>query len=385
MITTSYNNHRLRRCAQPDPGSFFSLKDLNLATNKTKNVLKKNMTKSKTVSISSKCGILNIPPYHIGELMHSFLFKTAMNNGFENVEEMLRKTQEINSKKTKNRPRDVNYDSSSNFTDTFDFDDSFDWLRSGTLYSELQAFSPYSPEARLRKYVTGVETKTRYMLYEELIYSLYSCPKCRKEEGGNWYFHKEHQMPFMLYCQKHKVRLERYNGLRFHEHEGTPEFEPLPGIFQEDRLAEFAAAIYNANFECSSSIIVGALNTKFMGMNSRNTVKPYIEERYPLIGSIPTIAMCNFSEKRTPLPPKYSIPFISYLFDTPEEFMYSVALGPSYHEKFLEAIHGKFEMLTEYHNDAVKVRCLECGAVYYVYPPTFCKNPVCYKEHNVNE
>ena len=97
------------------------------------------------------------------------------------------------------------------------------------------------------------------------------------------------------------------------------------------------------------------------------------------------MAMNDFNENRTPLPTKFCIPFIAYLFDTPEEFMSSVAMGQSCQEKFLQAIQGKFELLTEYHNDAVKVRCLECGAVYYVHPPTFSKNPVCYKEHKTNE
>ena len=339
----------------------------------------------KTVKVSSKCGILNIPPYHKGEVLHSFLFRTAMLNGYTSVEEMLRKTQDIQNPKYQKNFRDVNYDSSANFTDTLDFDDCFDWLRSGTLYPELQAFSPVSPEDRLKKYVTDVQVKSKFKVHEELIYSLYSCPECRREEGENWYFHKEHQMPYMFYCPKHKVRLEKYSGLRYHEHEGAPDFEPVPEKENEERLAYFTKAIYNADFECSPWSIVGALNTKFRGMSSRTSVIPYIEDRYPLIGSIPSMAMNDFNENRTPLPPKYCIPFIAYLFDTPEEFMSSVAMGQSCQEKFLQAIHGKFELLTEYHNDAVKVRCLECRAVYYVHPPTFSKNPVCYKEHKTNE
>ena len=79
------------------------------------------------------------------------------------------------------------------------------------------------------------------------------------------------------------------------------------------------------------------------------------------------------------------ISLIAYLFDTPEEFLSIVPKGADYRSEFMAAIDGRFRMLTEYRNDAVKIQCLNCGEISYVYPQSFVMNPVCRKEVNGDE
>ena len=340
-----------------------------------------NTANGLTVSVSSKCGILNLEDYRKGEVLHSYLYRIAQRNGFISVDDFLKNVQNIEVRNYQDRVYATTYDCSSNFTDTLEFEDNFDWLRYGTLYSVLQAFSPVPPEVRLREYTRRVLFKDKSSRFEPLISELYSCPECRREEGEDWYYHIEHQMPYLTFCPKHKVRLERLVKPRYAEYSEHIQFESVPETSFDELLSEYAWAIYNGDFQCTASSIVGALNTKFKGMYSRVSVLPRISERVPLLEHITYPEMVDFDQNRTPLPLLSCIPFIAYLFDSPDEFMCAVGSGQSHQEKFLKAVNGKFEMLTEYRNDAVMVRCLDCGAVFYVYPQAFIKNPVCYKEH----
>ncbi len=319
-----------------------------------------------------------MPPYHKGELLHSYLHKAAVNNGFLTVDELLKFVQGLPEFRG-GRNFCTGYDAMGDFSYGITFDVAFDWLHSGTLFSPLSSFSSTPPDVRLREYQKVVVLRDSISSIENLIDDIYVCPDCMAEEGNGWYYHTEHQMPFMTYCPKHGTRLLKYTGVKCLESD-KPTFQPTESYEMEDRLASFSKAILMSDITCSVYGIIGVINTKLEGMSNIYRIKPYISDRADLINRINPLAMRDFVNNKTALPVKDMITLIAYLFDTPQEFTSLLPVGADYREEFEIAIRGRFEILGIYRNDAVMLRCLNCGDVFYVYPPAFIRNPVCMKE-----
>lgn len=331
------------------------------------------------VGVESLTGALNFPPYHKGEVLHPYLYKTALSNGFDTVEMFLKATQPYESKRI-GKTIFATYDSMVNFTDTLRFKDNFDWLSSGTLYNALYSFMS-SPEVRLYEYTVNTVLRRKTIAVEPLIHELYSCPICREEEGEGWYYHTEHQMPFIKFCPKHKVRLERYTGIRYHEHGDDICFKTVESSEFDERLSEFSSAIYKENIDCGVEGIIKTIEPQLRDkrFNFFCRIPTYLE-RKPLLTGIPTILIDDYMKQRTPLPCKYTLQLIAYLFPTVEEFLSSIPKRQSHYDEFNKAIAGRFEMLTEYSERAVMLRCLDCGNVFYVNPSSFIRKPSCIRE-----
>ncbi len=334
--------------------------------------------KGSVIKVESVAGIINLPPYHKGELLHSYLHKTAVLNCFLTVDELLKFIQGLPEFRG-GRNFTTGYDAMGDFSYGIAFENNFDWLHSGTLFSPLASFSSTPPDIRLREYQKVVVLRDNISSIENLIDDVFVCPDCMEEEGNGWYYHTEHQMPYLTYCPKHETRLLKYAGVKCCESD-NPTFQPIVSYDMEDRLASFSKAILQNNITCSVYGIIGVINTKLEGMTNPYRIKPYISERANLLDCVNPMAMKNFVNDNTPLPVKDMIALIAYLFDTPEEFTSLLPAGADYREEFYIAIRGKFEVLGRYCNDAVMLRCLNCGDVFYVYPPAFIRNPVCMKE-----
>lgn len=345
----------------------------------TKAVSDKMFDKNRLVRVESLTGALNFPPYHKGEVLHSYLYKTTVANGFDTVEYFLESTQSYKSRRI-GKIYFATYDSMVNFTDTLHFKDNFDWLSSGTLFNALYSFLP-SPEVRLHEYTVNTVLRRKSFTVEPLIPELYSCPMCRKEEGKAWYYHTEHQMPFLTFCPKHKVRLERFTGVRYHEHGDDISFKMVEEGPCDERLSDFSSAIYKENIDCGINGIIDTIETHLRDKSFNKYCRmPSISDRKPLLTGIPTILIDDFMKKRIPLPCRYTLQLIAYLFPTVEEFLSSIPKTQSHFDEFNKVITGRFEMLTEYSERAVMLRCLDCGSVFYVNPPSFIRKPSCIRE-----
>lgn len=340
--------------------------------------IESEFTKRKHVKVESITETLNLPSYHKGELLHSYLHKVAVNNGFLTVDELLKFVQGLPEFKG-GRNFTTGYDAMGDFSYGITFEGAFDWLHSGTLFSPLASFSCTSPDIRLREYQKVVVLRDSISTIENLIDDVYVCPDCIAEEGNGWYYHTEHQMPYLTYCPTHGTRLLKYSGVKCLESD-KPTFQPTESYEMEDRLASFSKAILQSDITCSVYGIIGVINTKLEGMTTPYRIKPYIKGRADLINRINPLAMRDFINDKKALPVKDMMALIGYLFDTPEEFTSLVPSGADYREEFDIAIRGRFEILGSYRNDAVMLRCLNCGDVFYAYPPSLIRTPVCMKE-----
>lgn len=301
-------------------------------------------------------------------------------NGFTTVDDFLKSIQKFPRLHFKSGFI-TGYDAMSNFQCGIRFDDRFDWLRSGTLFSTLNSFSSVSAEKRLREYTRNVVFRGDEENVSNFIHDLYVCPECMKEEGDDWYYHTSHQMPYLTFCPKHGTRLLRYIGVRCHEAD-DPEFEEIRPFPHEERFAAFSKAILESDIDCSVYSIIGVINTRLNGVIRPYDIDPCIDERIEMVYGIPFRALENFVEHKITLPVKNMIALIAYLFDTPDDFLSLVPKGADYKSEFKAVIKNRFRMLTEYHNDAVKLQCLKCGDIFYANPPAFIRNPVCNKEVN---
>ena len=333
-----------------------------------------------TVKVTAANGFLNLPAYHEGELLHAYMHKSALANGFRTVDEFLKKIQEL----PKLHLREgfiTGYDAMSDFQKGIRFDKDFDWLRSGTLYPVLNSFSSVPPAKRLGEYSRNVVFRGSEENVSNFINDLYVCPDCMKDEGDDWYYHTNHQIPYLTYCPKHGTRLLHYKGVKCHEAD-NPKFEEIKPFPQEKRLSAFSRAILESNIDCSVYGIIGAVNRKLVKLIKPCDIEPYYEDRVEMLGIIPFRGLENFVEYKTTLPVKQMIALIAYLYDTPYEFLSNVPKGADHRSEFMASIKGRFKMLTSYRNDAVKLQCMKCGDIFYAYPPAFIMNPVCRKEEN---
>ncbi len=343
----------------------------------------KNMVKTeegKTVRVSSARGVLNLPIYHHGELLHGFLHKAAVRNGFNTVDDFVKKIQGL-PKLSSKKGFSTGYDAMSNFQSGIRFDDDFDWLRSGTLFSTLNSFTSVPPELRLKEYTKNIVLRGDEAKVPNFIHDVYVCPECMREEGEDWYYHTSHQMPYLTYCPVHGTRLLRYNGVRCHEAD-EPVFEEIKPFSHEERLSSFSKAILESDIDCSVYGIIGVINTRLKGLYVPFDIDPCIEDRIDLMYNVPFRALENFVEHKITLPVKNMIALIAYLFDTPDDFLSLVPKGADYKSEFKAVINKRFKMLTPYRNDAVKLKCLKCGDIFYANPPAFIRNPECSKEVN---
>lgn len=334
----------------------------------------------KTVKTSSNCGFLNLPYYHEGELLHSYLLRCALANSFKTVDEFLKSIQGIPTLYFRERFI-TGYDAMSDFQKGIGFENDFDWLRSGTLYSVLNSFSSVNPQQRLNEYTRNVVFRDKDENVPNFINDLYVCPDCKIEEGNDWYYHTEHQIPYLTYCPTHGRRLVRYKGENCQEHV-KPEFEAIKPFPQEERLSAFSKAILENKIDCSVYGIIGTINTKLERISRSCFIKPDFEDRAEMLSKIPFKALENYVEFKQTLPVDQMITLIAYLFETPSEFLSIVPNGANHKSEFKTVIKGRFKMLTPYRNDAVKLQCIKCGHMFYAYPPEFIKNPVCRKEEN---
>ncbi len=336
--------------------------------------------KNSRIKAKSNAGILNIPTYHPGELLHSYLQKTSLRNGFKTFDDFMKRIQGL-PKLHYGASFSTGYDAMTNFQSGIKFPDDFDWLRSGTLFSTLNSFSSVPPENRLKEYTKNVVFRNDEANVPNFIHDLYVCPECMKGEGDDWYYHTIHQIPYLTYCPVHGTRLLRYNGVKCHEAD-KPTFEEIKPFPHEDRLSSFSRAILESNIDCSVYSIIGVINTRLNGLSIPFDINPFIEERIELVDNIPFAALQNFVEHKITLPVKNMIALVAYLFDTPDDFLSLVPRGADYKSEFKAVIKNRFRMLTSYCNDAVKLQCLNCGDIFYANPPAFIRNPVCSKEVN---
>ncbi len=335
---------------------------------------------NKTIKVTSCCGILNLPPYHMGELMHGYLQRTAMKNGFNTVDEFMKRIQNLPKLHYK-AGFTTGYDAMTNFQAGIRFTDDFDWLRSGTLFSTLYSFSSTPPEERLKEYQKNYVFRGDEERVANYITELYVCPDCMREEGEDWYYHTALQMPYLTCCPKHGTRLLRYTGPRCQETD-NPQFEEIPPFPQEKRLSEFSKAILENDINCSVYGTILTINTKFRKLIKPCDIDPLFEDRIEMLYDIPFKSLENLVDFKKTLQIKQMIALVAYLFETPEDFLSTIPKGADFRSEFMVALKGKFKMLTPYRNDAVKLQCLNCGDIFYVNPPAFIRNPTCSKELN---
>lgn len=312
----------------------------------------------------------NVPEYHKDELMYTYLTRVAANNGFSSVDDFLKYTvcSDKDRRKFYNRIY-LDFDCMKRETDCLEFQDNYNWLISGTLFKGIAPLqSQKDSQNRLKEYFNDKFGRMTPGV-AKTITSLRLCPECMKEEGEDWYYHTVHQMPYVTYCNKHDCRLMQVKASKGKIVEEPYLTEPTP-FPMERYLSDFSTDLFESDPQCNGYDLkkllrhkIGNTFTLYHINHNRDDVK---SELLPYMNAV---SMKNIIEDNGSLPSfSQFILFLAYYFNSVEELQEELNAERIAESLFMEKCRGRFELLGEYRSDAVHVRCLNCGAVFFISP-----------------
>ncbi|MCI7806850.1 MAG: TniQ family protein [Spirochaetales bacterium] len=324
----------------------------------------------------------NMPNYHTDELMYSYLMRVAVSNGFESIDEFLKYTVCADTDTHKFYKRTyIGFDCMKRESDCLEFENEFNWLISGTIFKGIAPLQTREDsQNRLREYYNNSLMKTTPGHVEKAITSLRLCPECMWEEGDDWYYHTGHQMPYVSHCSKHGCRLLRVNPLMRNIIKVPdlcePDVHPM-----ERYLSDFSNSLFEYDLKCCGNDLLKILKSK-IGKTPGNynfALKHNHEKKY-LLSQINAASVRNLMVNDVPPSVSQFILLLAYYFDDAAEIEKHLTAKVIRKTTFMEAVKGRFKLLGEYRPDAVHVRCLHCGAVFFISPWAVVNNgTLCYE------
>lgn len=295
--------------------------------------------------------------YNKGELWYGYLCRLAIANGYNSTYSFLR---DINS--NKNIQWDyynqrMGYDCDRPLGDIANIKDG-EWLIEGT---PLGVMAMLSSRTRLGMFVRKTSWKTSkdnqiVAQTPSYVQTLRICPKCKKTEGADWYIHLCHNLPGVTVCKDHGCALHEYKGVKGYEmtNDNYSAIEPTDDALE---YAKFMAYLQDNCLECSIRSIKDACIKELEKRDiTRKELKTWLKEN---VGT--SLESYRFNGIST----QEAFSLIKALFGGSPGFI--SALG-TYHEnrkeEFLASIKGRFELVGEYRDTIVRVRCLKCGTVF---------------------
>lgn len=337
---------------------------------------------AKRIVVQSPFLYCNMPAYHSDELMYSYLMRVAICNGFDSIDDYLKYMvcQGEEDKKFYNR-RYMDFDCMKREADCLEFEDNLNWMISGTPFKGIAPLqSREQSQNRLKEYYNNSRMKITPGKVEKMVTTLRICPKCKEEEGDDWYYHTGLQMPFVCRCPIHCCRLLKANPAKGNVI-ASPFLEPIEEYPFDEYLSSFSLGFFEGDLKCTSDELVKAAMGRIKDASYEYRFAADVNpEKNGLLNMISAVSYRNLVEYMAPPPFAEFLVMLAYLFQNVEDLNES-AFERSYEKDiFLEKVEGRFELLGEYRPDVVHVRCLNCGSTFFISPWAIIeKDTLCYE------
>lgn len=313
---------------------------------------------------------LNLPPYYRGELLHGYLNRVALINNMPGVDYMLRHL--VDRDKADVRSTVYSYDSFGAAASIIQVDSMAmsDLILSGTIFSgEVPLEDKFSTALRTYRWnlpignANSITGQNKAMLRELRI-----CPECRREEGEEWHFHTDLQMPLVKICPEHNCALHQYTGRPYMEH-FDESFKPYDITIEDEELSYFIISFFNLALACSY--------TEIRNVVLRAMVKGGIDfldtstQSYPDAGALRSILPSPYDFYHSSyfrFPEYKAFPLMTYLFEDARSFIYELGSVPSWKDEFMAAICGRYELVSDYNETIVTLKCNTCGNTFISTP-----------------
>ena len=322
------------------------------------------------IKVSAPFLLGNIPEYHSDELMYTYLTRVAVANGFESADEFFKYAvcEKDDVRKFYNRIY-LNFDCMKREADCLEFQDDYNWLISGTLFKGI---APLQTEEeshyRLKEYYNNRLLKITPGHVNQAITALRLCPECMEEEGNDWYYHTNHQMPFVSYCPIHGCPLMWVNTGKGNII-STPTLEKIPEKPMDKYLSDFSCSLFDHDLKCCGDDLLKVLKKRIGNTpyRIRQTMEKNIQKK-ELLSRMASVCLENIVNDDIAPPVTQFILFLAYYFDDIEEIEKDLSASRTSKTAFMKAIRKRYELLGEFRPDVVHVRCLHCGAVFFISP-----------------
>ena len=334
------------------------------------------------ITVDSPFMTCNMPKYHADELMYSYLMRVAVSNGFSSFDDFLKYT--ICDKKDINKfykRTYIDFDCMKRESDCFEFANNHNWLISGTLYKGIAPLQSEDVNCnRLKEYYNNGLVKITPGHVTGTISALRVCPECKAEEGEDWYYHTRLQMPFVSFCPVHGCRLLSVNPLKGNIIT-SPEFMDNYSNFSR-YVSDFCVDLFDADLQCNGDDLARLLKSCIDIPVSVYRIKfENDKEKADLIKNVSSTCIRNLLRNLIPPPYQEFILLLRYFFNDVKEIEAALPRIIRYDkELFLKEASNKYELLGEFRSDVVHVRCLNCGAVFFINPGSVINNTAaCYE------
>lgn len=295
--------------------------------------------------------------YKKGELWYGYLCRLAIANGYDSTYSFLQDVNEQKDIQWDYWNQRMGYDCDRPFGDIGNISDG-EWLLEGT---PLGMMAMLSSRSKLGMYVRNHswETHKDNQLIPRLssfVQKLRICPKCREIEGDDWFIHLDHNLPEVTVCHIHECALHVYDGVKGYEmtrndyHALKPEKEAL-------EYAKFVSKLQEASIECS---VIGFQEACKTELNRRDIT---MKELNDWLGKNASKSL-NYN-RFYGVDTKEAYIIGKAVFGNADGLISALSKYIENHENdFQEAIKGRYSLVGKYRDTVVRIKCLQCGAIF---------------------
>lgn len=200
-----------------------------------------------------------------------------------------------------------------------------------------------------------------------LVTEVRRCPECwresREEYGSPTYF-RDHNMPGVSVCLRHGCALERFVGERGREltQDCFDEVEVLPNAME---YARFCHDLLEAGIQCCLQDVIRAVRDVLRDRYDVESLKtcsalPEVPWVTAYGRCIPGIARTLLDKNVVQPDPKQVIALLLFLFGSVGDLEKAITTDSPI-SAFIMEIREKAELISEYRDTFVRVRCCRCG------------------------
>lgn len=311
----------------------------------------------------------NVPDYIEGEHIWSYIARLAEVNAFDSPEAFLNKIYSNFSYTHWKMFMTWGYEIERPFiTNLIAIEDKEHWIVTATLYRALLPFhSRWEQANRIRKHAEEYDKASSKILVMKPTYveNLATCPVCLEEDqnNGTVHLHIVHQMPGISICPYHGTPLTKNNQTMIPPADSMRYAEFCKGLVEnpiDANLKNTLTTIKCRVLELYSNMSMAKL---FDTMSNDSKLKG----KEDIVCYIKNIFDGNYREIHQ-LPYEMTIKCLTLLFDDYDDFRSSLYEEYNMESDFMAAIEHKYELVGEYSNNFVLVRCLACSTVFPATP-----------------
>lgn len=318
-----------------------------------------------------------VPQEAEDEILYSFLMRTARANGFNNTKlffdcyHLKKPGQSITYEYRWDIYRLIEAISKKN-EDVVKF------------YLKTEMFSGIAPFAtrELTSHRIGVlcsrpEIKKMLTKTRPVISHLKCCPICQqedKEKYGYWYYHRAHQMPEVTTCYKHGCKLKKFIGNKGNEFSVAEEdYEDCRAYSCSEEYARWCKEVLDAGIQYSITEIRELIKyelrcKKYLPYGQKRLIKALKKyDDMVTADEVERFLKTDLCQKGYANIKMYLF-MLMFVFSGDVSAMIKGLKADSIKYKFAAAIYGEYELVSEWREDIVELRCCTCGTRFITTP-----------------